>query len=295
MRIKKEKVMKDRRFENNDFLIGLNLDHATDEQKIALLNRVIDNELNKPADEVDMSLVEECMAFIDDIDAGRFTKTDGQLYAALQKIMFESEQKKVPASVQNAAWDYKRIVKYIGGIAAVLVLLLVSVTLTARINGYHNAYDWIVAQVGDTSASPDERPSEAIILYKGDEATEYDSIEALLQAENLNVLYPASLPQGTKIESLKLTTYEEGQFDLSFSFNSLHISFSVCNFNLSDYVITSEEALTLSVNGHTFTVGPTPDGKFHANYVTDQYAYRLTCTDYDELLNMIEHLKSLDN
>ena len=64
--------MKNNRLKDNDFLTNLNMDNATDRQKIALLNRIIDNELDKPESEVDMTLVDECMAFIADLEGNKF-------------------------------------------------------------------------------------------------------------------------------------------------------------------------------------------------------------------------------
>lgn len=291
MFILKEKIMKNKKLKNNDFLIGLDFDHANNEQKIALLNQIIDNELEKPENDVDMSLVEECMAFIDDIDCGRFAKNEEALNVRLQKIIYATEPKKLPAPPKKPTVNYRRIVRTVGGCAAALVLIVTSLTVAARMNGYGNAIDWVVAM--SSPADQPKLPTEIIFLHKGDETIEYNSIEELLHTENLNVMYPSALPRNTKIESVRLTNYEEGQFDLAFTFNNADISFSVCNFDLSSHIITDENALTFTTGGHTFTI-ITRDGKFQANYVNDEYAYRLTCDNYEKLLDIIEHLRGLE-
>ena len=52
---------------SNDFLCSLNMSNATQEQKIQWLLKIIDNELDKPEEEQDTSLLTEAIDYFNEL------------------------------------------------------------------------------------------------------------------------------------------------------------------------------------------------------------------------------------
>lgn len=78
------------RLRNNDFLTALDFDALSDEQLTDLLQQIIDNELNKPEEEADLSLVDACDALLGDLER---EKTGEAEKIAVPETPEEAEQR----------------------------------------------------------------------------------------------------------------------------------------------------------------------------------------------------------
>ena len=71
---------------NNDFLLGLDMSKATREQKIQWLCQMIENEVDKPEDEMDTSLLSECADYLRELSDKEAEATPEQKQRILQEI-----------------------------------------------------------------------------------------------------------------------------------------------------------------------------------------------------------------
>ena len=71
---------------NNDFLLGLDMSKATQEQKIQWLCQMIENEVDKPKGERDDSLLSECADYLRELSDKEAEVTPEQKQRILQKI-----------------------------------------------------------------------------------------------------------------------------------------------------------------------------------------------------------------
>ena len=71
---------------NNDFLLGLDMSKATREQKIQWLCQMIENEVDKPEDERDDSLLSECANYLRELSDPQAKPTPEQKQRILQEI-----------------------------------------------------------------------------------------------------------------------------------------------------------------------------------------------------------------
>ena len=71
---------------NNDFLLGLDMSKATREQKIQWLCQMIDNEVEKPEDERDTSLLSECADYLRELSDPQAEATPEQKQRILREI-----------------------------------------------------------------------------------------------------------------------------------------------------------------------------------------------------------------
>ena len=79
-------MKENRDLKNNDFLLGLDMSKATREQKIQWLCQMIDNEVEKPEDERDTSLLCECADYLRELSDPQADATPEQKQRILQKI-----------------------------------------------------------------------------------------------------------------------------------------------------------------------------------------------------------------
>lgn len=71
---------------NNDFLLGLDMSKATREQKIQWFCQMIDNETDKPEDEMDFALIDECSDYLRELSDPEAKATPELKQRILQKI-----------------------------------------------------------------------------------------------------------------------------------------------------------------------------------------------------------------
>ena len=79
-------MSKARNIKNNDFLLGLDMSKATREQKIQWLCQMIDNETDKPEDEMDFALIDECSDYLRELSDKDAEPTPEQKQRILQEI-----------------------------------------------------------------------------------------------------------------------------------------------------------------------------------------------------------------
>ena len=79
-------MKENRDIKNNDFLLGLDMSKATREQKIQWLCQMIDNEVEKPEDERDTSLLSECADYLRELSDPQAEATPEQKQRILREI-----------------------------------------------------------------------------------------------------------------------------------------------------------------------------------------------------------------
>ena len=110
----------------------------------------------------------------------------------------------------------------------------------------------------------------------------------MLRNEDLDILYPSSLPDGINLRFVSMTEYGDGKFDLAFAFNTNSIGFSVFNYDLSLRKFDTEDVVT--ADGIEYTVLHISD-MYQANYVNEKYAYSITGDDYDNLIYLLNSMR----
>jgi hypothetical protein len=177
---------------SNAFLLGLNMNKATKEQKIQWLCQIIDNETDKPEDETDFALIGECSAYLRELSDKAAEATKEQKQRILQQIKAHHNQTaKHVAKVLRPNW--RKIGRIVAIAAAVAALLISTLTVLAKVNGYSSAWEYVKENIQKIIGldSGDRVNEEGITLIKNDGVIAYKSIEELLESEGLDILYPA--------------------------------------------------------------------------------------------------------
>lgn len=174
----------------------------------------------------------------------------------------------------------------------IAVILGMTITVMARVSGYNSASEWLSDHMGEVLGwGPGAHEKEGITIYRGETSKDYGSIEELLSKEELDILYPSALPDGIKLRSVSITEFNNGEFTISFIFDTDSIGISISNFDLSSHIFNTDDKVT--VNGVEFGISHISEW-YQADCITGNYAYTITSYDYDSLIYLLNSMKKCE-
>lgn len=279
---------------SNAFLLGLNMNKATKEQKIQWLCQIIDNETDKPEDEIDFALIGECSAYLRELSDKAAEATKEQKRRILQQIKAHHNQTTTrSAKILRPSWKTTRKVVAIA-IAAVLLLTL-TLSVIAKVNGYSSAWEYVKENIQKIiGMDAGDRVNEGnITLIKGGESIAYSSIEELIQTEGYDILYPAILPEGIEITKVSQQIVSEDYVIYSMQFTDIDLSIMISNkFNISKEDLSKYE--TFVTSDDSFYIRKLSNGLYQAVGYDGKYEYIVSLDDYNELIIILNGMKGLE-
>lgn len=220
------------RLRNNDFLTALDFDALSDEQLTDLLQQIIDNELNKPEEEADLSLVDACDALLGDLErekTGEAEKiavpetpeeAEQREKESLQRIyakarLLESAEKrarkggkekkkeegkrkaKTKVGGKGAKPRRKKLLRFAVAFAAVFLLLGSSFTIIASVSGFSISSEWFDLHIREIlNLPPGKHIVDGFVIQTPDETKEYASIEEWLRKQEWKFYTRQFFPRG---------------------------------------------------------------------------------------------------
>ena len=242
-----------------------------------------------------MEFVNECLAYLNELNGESFQKSEEELNAGLMQIYAKGGDRQrsteMPTPKKSNSRRRKTFLKTAVILAAALIVVFSSFTVIAKSAGYDDILEWASANIDKLfNLKPGEYEMDGITIRIGDEERRYKSLEELVEKEHLDIMYPNVLPENLKVSEVQKIDYDGGNFEILILFNSYNSGISVHNYNLSEYVLP-DDIDTIQYNGNTYGYFQTPDGRFQANCVTASYAYCITCDNYDDLVTIIQGMK----
>ena len=160
--------------------------------------------------------------------------------------------------------------------------------------GYSQAWEYISNHIHRIlNMDTDCEVIDGIEIIKPDYTKTYTTIEELLINEDLDILYPAVLPNGVKINRLKIDVYNDNQLEIYFLFNTNDI-----NLTIKDRYSVNIETISKADGIMTYTVG---DTNFYITNIDNEayqgiaqingYEYLINTTNYDIMIYIISNLK----
>ncbi len=278
---------------DNTFLLGLNMSKATKEQKIHWLCQIIDNETDKPEDEIDFALIDECSAYLRELSEKAAEATKEQKRRILQQIKAHHNQTATKsAKVLRPNW--RKVGRIVAIAATVATILLSTLTVLAKVNGYSSAWEYVKDNLQKIASmdSGDRVNDGGITLIKNDGVVAYKSIEELLESEGLDIMYPSELPEGVQITKVLEQIISEENTVYCYQFNDYNLSVlastaqSVSLGDLQKYEILETETMV-------FYFEQTTDDVYQVIGVDTKYEYRICCDDYDVLIEILNGMKRI--
>ena len=279
---------------NNTFLLGLDMNRATKEQKIQMLCQMIDNETDKPEDEIDFALIGECSAYLRELSDKAAKATKEQKQRILQQIKAHHNQTATKsAKVLRPNWKTARKAVAIAIAAALLLTLTLSVI--AKVKGYSSAWEYVKENAKTFfNMSPGSKAKDGeITLTKHDGVVTYNSIEELLQAEGYDIMYPSELPEGVRITKIleQVVSAERTVYCYMFNDENFSVWVSTTSKILPEDLEKFEEFSAVNME---FYFRQRVDMSYQAIGYNDGYEYQIYCNDYNTLIIILNGIKGLE-
>ena len=280
---------------SNAFLLGLDMNKATKEQKIQWLCQMIDNETDKPEEEIDFALIDECSAYLRELSDKTAEATKEQKQRILQQIKAHHNQTATTKSAKVLRPTWKTPRKIIAIAATIVLLLALTLTVIAKVNGYSSAWEYVkdnLQRIAGMGAG-DRVNEDGITLIKNDEIVAYESIEELLEKEKLDILYPSELPNSVQIKGITQQFVDENNIIYSVYFTDVNLSMVV-----SDKVTVSQKDLQkyepYTIKNVVFYIYQRIDMSYQAVWYDGVYEYQICCKDYNALLTILNGMKEFE-
>lgn len=253
---------------------------------IKKLEALVDSELSKPYEEIDLSLVDESVNFLMELREEKGL-TDEEVSAKVEAIPFVGKK----TSSESQKKKKFRIRKALP-IAAVLIIIIATLCSIVASSFGTSASD-VLRRIGHSIVeifNGEKREVNEITIVKPDSEEEYGKIENLLDKEHIHILYPTYLPEGSSIEKIFLVE-ADGKSEILFEISGI-VSYGI----VLDCEIPEEEESVYkekeTVNGVTVLITYSPDG-VQAVFEHNGNKYTVCDDDYGDLIRIIENLEEV--
>lgn len=175
------------------------------------------------------------------------------------------------------------VLKRIAIIAAAILIMLTSTVAIASAFGVDalKCLKNIIGKPDDTTVNIDE-----FTFYNADIPKKYDSVQKMIEEENLDIMYPALLPEGYDIESITLEIVENGRNAVLIATNDAYVGITI-ELDASEFDPDYDE-----IYEH--------DGVIYYIYAREVYTaicfyennlYYLSARTYEDLILIIDNMK----
>ena len=258
------------------------IEHLSDKDKVTYLFEIIDQEKDKPWNQINFQKIEECSRYIEQL-------TESEL----PDEMFERIRMKNDAKIKTVCRPVpkkRKLVKRIIGIAAAVTILFCTATITVSAYAEGMSIGEYIVYAAKNLFPGESIEQNGITFIHEDTIIVYDDIETLIDREKLDIFYPSKLPKNIHIEEIVLTGYLTGveESKLIFVFNTSNIFLSISNNPTVD--LDASTFSTYNTKVGVFCIIE-KDGIYQAICQTDRYEYTLSTNDNSILKIILEGLK----
>ena len=272
---------------------------ATKEEQIAWLYQIIKKEVEKSDEGIDYDLVQECTDFLEELMADEIALTSEEIEQKtkrLETINSPVKQDALSHPQQNVSKPIvkkrqKSWLKAVAVFAATFTIFFATISVVAKTQGYGSAWDFVITNARKiVGLQPGEQINEnGITIVKPTGTTSYESIEELLIAENLHILYPAKLPNDIKLIEISQIFENNEDYYLVFVFSNPIYNFKIYNSYKQNN--SFENAELYSIGEVNFYIKQLEDNLYHATTQYNGNEYVLQCNNYNDLIFILENMK----
>lgn len=182
---------------------------------IQWLGDIIDTELDKPSDHINIKLVNECEYLINELTKDRVKISDKQLQRKLLKLKKTASGSKVVK--QSGVRKRTKLIL----LPLCVILIFISMIGAISLNPEFRK----IIRAAFNPNSGESTDIDGITYIRGDTAVIYSDIGVLLKTESLDILCPQNLPDDIVIE--KIYTNGENLFPIQIIFNDSDITYTI--------------------------------------------------------------------
>lgn len=258
----------------------------SDEEKIARLFDIIDEEKDKPEGQADVELIAACTEYVSELLGGG-ANIPGERHKPSRK------PRRLRAGREGRLRGRFRMQHTLSAFVSVIMVCIFCVGAFAFPKEAERFSDFL------SNLTRDMQPGESIdvdgVTYtRIGHSKSYRSIDALAgDNENLDIYYPAELPGNTRIDSIFMVIgfAEENKGSLSYVFTDHSVSFSI-DYDIEEDLSKYDYASFETVCG-TFCVLKVGDSTYQAVCRTEKYRYCVLANDIESLEIILKGLKHI--
>ena len=231
--------------------------------------------------EGDLELIDKCSELLDEIDPVPMSSEE------FMNIIRRNEKERITIIEDGASYNrvpQKRFVlKRIAIVAAAVVILIASTVSVAAAFGFD-----VFKYISQIVRAPEGTESnfEEFTFYKNNETKKYSSIEQLLEDEELDIMYPTKLPEGSIIKSIRINIESNEKETVQIVTNDIDTNIQI---GLSSNQIITNRTETIEINGIKYYIqkGDLVSASCYLNNNT----YYISAKTLDDVIFIIDNMK----
>lgn len=272
----------------------IDIENASKEELIEYLCQTIHYEVEKGED-ADCDLIRECSDWLGELTADKIVFTPEELDAKLEAIKtgkYTNTAKPHKPSHIHHVTKRKVFARVTILVASLVLLSFLSLSALAMHAGYSCTWEYISTHFMTILGmdSGEIITGDGITIIKHSEQKSYNTIEELLAAEGLDVMYPSVVPNNQKITGIHYMAETGDSYVLYFVFSDNAYALQIFN-----YYSTNTKALYnheyLSVNNIDYYITSINGTSYHAICQYKGFEYAIDSPNYDDLLKIINNMK----
>lgn len=242
-------------------------------------------ETSKSFEEIDCGLVDECIDFLMEIE-GRKRLSEKEIIQRIGEIPFKDNILKFSETARRKV-TAKRIA-IVAAIMAVIIAIIGVMSIASE-----DIFGDLLAKFGKPFV--EQLDTEAVkyggvVMYNADETRDYDTIEELLKAEKIDMLYPSWLPEGVEIESTEYIVDNQEILYTIYCNNNVHSVSMYPEKVLDERTKTNHCKEINGIEIYYFS----ENGVTQGNFIHKNNLYSVTADSIDNLFKIIENLKEIN-
>ena len=253
----------------------------TDNDFKSILNFIIDEETKKSDNDFDDELFNECLNLILELDGVDVEEHKNEVDKISSRIINNIE-KRIIDKKRKTHFKFKRPAM-ISVIAIIMTIL--SLTVAAHVSGYKNFIEMGKAIFDYAEKKWFTINNNETFIYSS-EIRYYKTIEEMIEAENLDIVYPRSLPDGYIIDEISVTDMGE--------FKEIRLMSSLIQPKKFVFTIDINRDIKQSENleriGNIDCYIGENNSMFYAVWSIDKNHYRLSCENKNDLISIIKNI-----
>ena len=254
-----------------------------DEELKKAVEKILNREKRKRLSKQDPDFIMDCVNLLLDIDGVDIYAIENTIEKQMDNSLNSIHSKINSKNIAPVKKHYKKL------ITCFIIIIILSITqLVATAFDYNpviEMYNFIKSSFGITSVT-----ENGITYTYLDNTKEYNSIEELIENENLNIIYPTKLPDKIKFKNIIKYDFDgNNQYFIAFNTNEL-----LWQINEKHNIHNLDEYEKININNWDFYI-LNENEIFESIFHYNNFEYQITYTDYDTLIDILEHLRIGEN
>ena len=273
------------------------MDNRSREELIMWLTQIIDNEVNKSDDQMDMDLILECSDYLDELQKEKnFYKEQDilQKIAIIKQRVENSAKHEESVRIIRTKRRVPLYKKILIAVAAALLIAISTLAVVARVQNYDSVLAFLkdhIDQIKRMSANETLEDND-ISVSKAENTVWYDSIEELLATEGIIIFLPDADLSDYAVKSICKSDIGNGRFYILVLFENTDGQIIVYNYLTSNYSNWSANEIYVYKNIDFYIF--VREGMYHASCQYNGYEYTITSDTRDSLIEIINNLKEYE-